>query len=485
MKPIIPNLQPGLQIGDYVLGSQIQSAADQQVWLGEQVSVKREVEIVCYFGSNPEEFLADIRVKAMVEDGVLGLVYEAVPTEDFIAFAREVLPQKSLASIVADRQHLLPVEVTRIIAQIAATFHSLENRKIAREDFDGQDIRLTPQNVVRIVNIAKAGTPQNDQTSRQALSKALNGLLKTGEPGATRMGTLIAYIKGTSTQEAIPWKQVEKLAKQVDEQLSEAKIPPPRSTPILENKRSARGVMIAGLILGLIAAIIGVIVLQKDEPTFEVGQTVTISAGRYLRPNGGLVELKAFRIHAAEVTIDEYNEFMEAWQMLSASDREKLWPSNRPDDKITVRPAEWNSYFPKARAQQTWKGRNISLDCPVFGVDWWDAQAFAKWKKGRLPTEQEWWAASSSVKNASKTDNDWRPVGGPEQEKVYGLNGNVAEWAANSSKNPAFPIDSAKPVALGGSFSKPSKDALYREWLDSRSIRRDNLGFRVVYPEQQ
>ena len=106
MKPIIPNLQPGLQIGDYVLGSQIQSAADQQVWLGEQVSVKREVEIVCYFGSNPEEFLADIRVKAMVEDGVLGLVYEAVPTEDFIAFAREVLPQKSLASIAVSYTHL-------------------------------------------------------------------------------------------------------------------------------------------------------------------------------------------------------------------------------------------------------------------------------------------------------------------------------------------------------------------------------------------
>lgn len=484
MKPLIPNLQPDLRIGDYVLGSRIRSSTDRQTWLGEQVSVKREVEIICYFGPKPEEFLADIRVKAMVEDGVLGLVYEAIPTEDFIAFAKEVLPQNSLTSLAASKELLLPAELTRIIAQIAEAFHSLEERNIAREDCNGQDILLTAQNEVRITNLAKAGEPQDDQASRQALAKVLSSLLKTGEPGATRIGTLIDYIKGTDAQKAITWKQAAKLARQVDRQLSEAEAtpPPPEPAPVPQSNANGQGKMLfTGVLLALLLSLGGI--LKKGEPEFEAGRSILIPEGRYPQPNGGLVAVEAFRIHAAEVTIGEYSDFMLAWQMLSDTERAELWPPNRPDDKTNIRPTEWNSYFPKARAQQTWKGRPISLDHPVFGVDWWDAQAFAKWKKGRLPTEQEWWAASNSEQIAPIQESDWLPVGGPDREKVYGLGGNLSEWAESLSKNPAFPIDSPKPVALGGSFSKPSKDALSREWLDSLSIRREDLGFRVVYPE--
>ena len=198
-----PNLEPGLQIGDYTLGSLIETDTDRQVWSGQQVSVKRKVEIVCYYGPDPDSFLADVRIKASVDDGAFGLVYEAIPTEEFIAFAREVLPSKSLSSIAQHRLFLLPVEVTRIIAQVAGSINQLERRGIARTEFDGSDIRLGLNNNVRIRNLAKAGPITNDLSSRQAFSSVLRELLEFGQPGATRMGTLLDYIEGTDLQPPI------------------------------------------------------------------------------------------------------------------------------------------------------------------------------------------------------------------------------------------------------------------------------------------
>ncbi|GHC60573.1 SUMF1/EgtB/PvdO family nonheme iron enzyme [Roseibacillus persicicus] len=484
MSQSIPHLEPGLQIGDYLLTQLIETAVDRQVWLGEQISVKREVEIVCYFGPDPERFLADIRVKAMVEDGVFGLVYEAVQAEEFIAYAAEVLPERSLARLAAEHQPLTPLEVTQIIAQVAGALSSLDKRGIAREDFGPKEIRFGPHNNVRIANVTNSGPQTNDMPTRRAFVDTLVERIEFGQPGATRMTTLLEYIKGTETQSPIPWSQAKSLALQVHEQLKASPIAPPRSTPVLESRQSLRGVTIAGLIFGLVALILGFFVFRDSSPKVETGLVVTVPAGRYPRPNGGLVELSPFRIDATEVTIGEYAEFMVAWQMMTFSQRSDLWLPGRPDDKTSIRPHDWNSYYPKARSRGTWEGRRICLECPVFGVDWWDAGAYAKWKGGHLPTEQDWWAASSSLIAATGQKSSWGPVGGPG-EKIYGLKGNVTEWAGKFSKDPAFPISSPKPVALGGSFKKASKGALTREWLESPTLRRDDLGFRVAYAVEQ
>jgi hypothetical protein len=476
----LPNLEIGLQIGDYVLSSRLETFPDRQVWLGKQVSVKRKVEIVCYYGPDPESFLADIRVKARVEDGVLGLVYEAIPTKEFIACAREVLPRKSLATIAEDDLPLLPVEITRIISQIATTLKTLDKRGIARNNFDGSDIRLGLDNAVRMHNIAKDGPRIDDADSRRALAEVLRKLLKIGQPGATRMGTLLDYIEGTETQPAISWSQTEKLARQVDDQLSMANIPVRHAAPVMESRKSYQGTMIAGLICGLIALIIGFFVFRGGGSEFETDLVITVPGGRYPHPDGGVESIDSFRIDAAEVTIREYAEFMVAWQGMTRAQQQRFWPANKPEDKTNVRPEEWNTYFPLARAKGVYNGLDIGLDYPVIGVDWWDARTYANWKKGRLPNEEEWWAASSSLESASKQSNTWRPVGGLEK-KIYGLDGNVSEWAGEFSKNPAFPIDSPKAVILGSSFRKPSKDALNREWVDDPNTRRDDLGFRVVY----
>ncbi len=474
---------PGLQIGDYILESLLETSENQQVWLGEQISVKREIEMVCYYGPEPEQFLADVREKAKVEDGILGLVYEAIPTEHFIAFAREVLPQRSLATISEQGEHLSPFQVCSIIKQVSGAIHSLTKRGIASRPFDINDIRISDQNQIRIHNIAHAGEPNDDLASRSALTKTLRKQLQIGQPGATRMGTLLEYIEGTDSQAPIPWEQAESLAEQVEEQLATSEASPPRPSPVLKKQGFNNWILIAAL--PFVAIIILLLSFFKSsKPDNQVGLIITVPHGRYPLPNGEIKDLPSFRIDANEVTIGQYEEFMLAWQQMSKKEQAKLWPKGVPEAKTSVRPDFWNDYFPIARSQQTWKGLQMSLECPVMGVDWWDARAYAKWKGGRLPTATEWWAARNSINAAKDENHDWGYSGGAE-EKIYGLLGNVAEWAHQVSKNPAFPIESASPVALGGSHRLPSKEALSREWLAAKSIRRDDLGFRLVYPVEQ
>lgn len=476
--------EEGLQLGDYVLRRLITRYSDRELWLGEQTSVKREVEVVCYHGTDPQGFLADVRVKAMVEDGTLGLVYEAVEFEGFTAFVGEVLPASTLADKLRRSEKISPHEVTRLISQIAASLSILAKKEIACETLTPADVHLSPQGRVRLRNVACAGKPSGDEETRSQLAGAFRQMLEIGQPGATRMGTLLDYIEGSDLKSAISWAEVAKLSKQVDEQLTAAYLPVVRSQPMVSNQGLGPAVMMAGVALAAVIAAVGIWAINLEGDEVAVDLTVVVPAGRYPRPNGGLVELQQFRIDADEVTIAEYADFLTAWNELPEKERKVLFPVGVPEDKRSPRPLRWVEFYTAARGKQDLDGRKISLECPVVGVDWWDAMAYAKWKGGKLPTAQEWWSAATASCAGQNESPAWGPVAGAEG-KINGLTGNVAEWCLDASKNPSFPMKSMQPVALGASFANSLQGALNREWVESRSVRRDDLGFRLVYPVEQ
>jgi formylglycine-generating enzyme required for sulfatase activity len=61
-----------------------------------------------------------------------------------------------------------------------------------------------------------------------------------------------------------------------------------------------------------------------------------------------------------------------------------------------------------------------------------------------------------------------------------GMAGSVREWTAVSEINPAESLAPKAHVGAGASFENRDGGILARLWVDSRSTRRSDLGFRVI-----
>ncbi len=151
---------------------------------------------------------------------------------------------------------------------------------------------------------------------------------------------------------------------------------------------------------------------------------------------------------------------------------------------------------------------------PAAEVSWEDADAYAKWLGGRLPTEAEWeyacragttsrWSFGDDESELERyawiTSNSWyraHPVGklAPNDWGLFDMHGNVWEWVADwygpypdGPQRDPLNEDSASGwrVFRGGSFLLPAVLARSADRSayepDCRFCRGDSLGFRVAF----
>ena len=154
----------------------------------------------------------------------------------------------------------------------------------------------------------------------------------------------------------------------------------------------------------------------------------------------------------------------------------------------------WQDYTPR-----DWEQQLEQPELPVSGVNWWAADAFARWAGGRLPRIEEWqllaagpdanpypWGDDYQAGNAATGD---QPRPGPHRcgvaardqsaNGVRDLAGNVSEWTLSVTAERG---DYAAWVQ-GGNWLLPGR-------VTARSVfgrpvplnhRSESIGFRVVY----
>jgi len=229
----------------------------------------------------------------------------------------------------------------------------------------------------------------------------------------------------------------------------------------------------------------------------EAAHQQLLAQGMVLIPGGPVVEyqtgrrrvLPDFYISKTEVTNAEYAEFLRA----VAEKGDALWTHPLQPRNKSHKPLEWET-----------RGENAPRE-PVVGVDWFDAYAFAQWKGGRLPTEEEWERAARGDDgrrypwgeewdparcNSAEVDSSGRivrplglmPVGSfPAGASPYGvldMAGNAREWTAGVVTG-----EQDKAIVRGGSYLDGSSGVTTTSRRAYPRTARDlATGFRYVLP---
>ena len=484
-------------VGDYRLEEIAGESERTRTWRADQLSMQRPVMLEMLRQDVARDplwvaaFLADVRAKALVKHNGIGAVYEAVSDEQGTFFARERLEGESLENLAANGVTFSPVELVKLLHQIAAAMIYLENEGVAMEEPELKHLVLSGGNRIRMMNLAVDGPREEVVSTRlkQRLGASLSHMFRRGEPGATRVGSLLGFMADVDRQVPLTWTQILSLCDQVREQLEGAAppepVPPPMAPSVKTPVRIPPYVWALLFGLGLICGLVFFFLTHSDPKPIEQtklpdspGGQIEIPAGEYVSLDGSTVTIQQnFFLGRTEVTISEYRDFLEAGNL------KRFRHPDQPDTKVGHEPADWRNLWAAAVKKADWEGRPVSTDCPVVGVDWWDAYAYAGWKGGRLPTMNEW-SVAAGFKGAPAEVASWGPAkeatGDLTGAGLIGMAGNVREWTREVEVNPAFQLSPKKPVTVGASFLDPAEGAATRTWLDDRSVRASDLGFRIL-----
>lgn len=482
-------------LGDYRLKELLFVGQQTRTYHAEQISVERDVVLELIKDDlNDQEviahFIADVRAKATIDHPGIGSVFEAVHDEVAVYYARELLPGSPLEERHDDGTTCSPPVIAGFLRQIASAMEYLHQREIATLPLEPRHL-VCRQEILRVANLAVAEpVPRVEGHDRLLVAELMLDLLERGAPGATRTTRLLTLMLQEEGK-GLTWTQVKHTARSLEQDLHGARAL--SETHQLERAGApptgwSQRTIVWGGLLGLVLATGGILWWKgRDSEVADrlekLAEVVRVPAGEYRSHEGKMVELPSYAIDAHEVCIAEYEVFLETLDDLPAGNRALFDHPDQPPSKKDHVPFRWDELLEAAKNGGEFGGQQYTIYHPVTGVDWWDAQAYARWKGGRLPTQAEWFAvaAEGELRAAAfgavdQLDSDVTGRG------VHGMAGNVSEWVEDLVKNPAFPIYPKGPIACGASYLKPRNGVEERIWLPNREARRHDLGFRVVLP---
>ncbi len=221
------------------------------------------------------------------------------------------------------------------------------------------------------------------------------------------------------------------------------------------------------------------------------------------------MKLKAFLISKNEVTNQEYLKFVQTggyqnpdyWKELISVEEPNVPGSGA--DRIQVFVDKTGKPGPAVWQDGTFvKGKG---DHPVEGVSWYEAAAYCRWKKVRLPSEAEWeyaargtdqrifpWGNTYEILQQlnSGESNEVSGAGARQDKSPFGLVDlakNVSEWVNDSwALYIGCPIavqsyDEPMGVVRGGNYySSPYEMRTTFRKMRPRSDRSAGIGFRCA-----
>ena len=511
-------------LGDYDMKTMLRTTERTLIYKAVQRSVRREVALERLrpeLAADPaaaREFRRMVRARALVSHPAIAAVYEAHEENGEIFYTRELVRGQNLTELAAEGTRFPQEALLQMLLTTGEAFTWMHEHGIPHDPVLPVHVYLGPNGAPRVANIAQ---PENGGGNDSAASIAMlaNLCMRLAESriGQTReLSHVLGLMRAQGPHALQTWKQLARECRSALQRLTEA------HTSLLPESRDR---MLARRRLRLKQAGLGLTILTVAAITWagvswwrqtsrakvrDVADTVLIPAGEFIFRDGEKRTLPAYDIDRYEVTLSEYSAFIDA---LPHGEPNRFDHPDQPPSKTSHLPRDWTEVSIAARAAGMWKGHPITLNVPVFNVDWWDAWAYAKWKGRRLPTEMEWekaargpagnlwpWGnkADPSAANLGMDYSDQPAAGGgtdgyawwcdvdgmPGDISPYGVSsmaGNVAEWTDTLLPDPDLP-DVQIPVFRGGDFHQTVPVPLNAgPWLAKSALySQPFLGFRTV-----
>ena len=522
---------PPPQLGDYTLLEVLHETEDTQTLVARQRSIDRTVALVllkphrCGDASAVEAFRADIKAKARVTHPRIAVVYESGERDGVFFYTREMVAGRDIVALWAEGQRFPLAFVWDLLKTVCDTFLYYENNRMGYRAFQPEALVLI-QEEPYLANLATAEPSEPDVFAQSlgAIREPFWRLLRASDTHIENVRQFFARMDPEHPDVFGDWRELRRACNIARQVTSMSQAPQTHEVgSLLETSEAGPGdlSMAAGrstrmipavtlVVLLLLGTVLALWWLQWRRPVVPVDNPmVRVPAGEFVYHEKERIDLPEFWISKYEITIGQYAEFLTAVETSSAFDHE-----DQPATKRGHRPRDWRSYYAAARARGVYRGHRLTINCPVVGVDWWDAFACARWRGGRLPSAVEWEKAARGVegflypwgsepdpgKANTGLDYDKEPGAGGKHDGfnawadvdqlgedespfgIVGMGGNVSEWTATFSVDPNHP-DQKTPIVKGASFVSREQLDLTRGRLPPADKPSMSRGFRIAADE--
>jgi formylglycine-generating enzyme required for sulfatase activity len=513
-------LPVGTRLGDYKLLREIQRDADFALYEAEQTSIGRHVALKTLYRKHRKDinwvqgFVNEASARASVNHPAISLVYECDQEMGVNFYTLELVDAPSLSDLARRRAELDDAVLWKVVSAVSSALIYLRDSGMSHRLFTAQSILIVKGAEPRIANPVRGRglplAPEEERRQMELLATAIHPFLK-------KAGTdpaLFSLVERMASDRIDAINSIEGLRKALHppdpkEGLSNAELAK------ITEKETNRTALVVGSFIGFLivaGALVTFLVMGSRPEVRDLEAFIKIPSGIFPFQDNGEIDQSEFWVGRHEVTIGEYASFLDD---LSAHPEKaaKLRHPDQPAEKTSYLPEKWGQYYATAQKGGSFLGGKIDPNCPVIGVDFWDAHAYATWRGGRLPTEEEWEKAArgrsgsvypwgnelakgnfnSGLDHESKEGvaagsvdgfKFWCPVDAIAADEsrygVIGLAGNVSEWTATWDAHPDVP-DKRVPLKRGASFTTTARFELTaRRATETPGERNYWTGFRIA-----
>lgn len=533
-----PDELVGIDVGNYHVEAKIEQGSQGPIYRAIQKNMGRQVRLytldrkLAQDPSEIERFMSNASAKANVRHPYILAVYEAGESHGLYFYSCEFVAGRSLKSIREAKDFLderTALQTMKVAAEVMAYF-SREN--IRHNLLSENGLFICANNRPRIANIAAHEVAREFDVAEEMreLGRIVGGVLPESRQrldvrsfaSSLASGDTAAYPDWSALLQKIA--SMEPTVAPEDAYKLEAQEQTASRAIETARRRQKRSMIISSAVsvclLGMaLVALWWFLFRPKGADVRVSNRMIEVPGGEFIYQDGQKLSLPTFHIDEYEVTIGQYAEFLRFLEQ-HPEEASKFEHPSQPKGKLHV-PEEWADenlatgpmpgYYTRAKQWGRFHDAPLDVNCPVFGVDWFDAFAYAKWKGRRLPTEQEWEKAARGTqgfrypwgndadptKANSGSDLDpnpkkggekdgykrWSPVDAKTADRspfgVLGMAGNVSEWTDSFDEDPRMPGNKL-PVIRGGNWRNQDYSVSRRVLLLIDLQADDALGFRTA-----